>query len=131
MFQEDEEALLYGWLKAVNWVDGTAQLHRYRDGYVRLRFDESLGDEMHRLARQYVEVRGRGRIDESDRWEIVKVEEISGTRSWREPGDIDALLNNPNPKVFDPDNIIRASEPFDADEFNRIIREGRNVRYQD
>ena len=126
--RSEEKALLYGWLKVVNWNSRTAQLHRHRDGYVRLRFDASLGDDMRRFATQYVEVRGRGRLDDDDRWEFVRVEQISGTRTWREPFDLEALLNDPNPKVFDPDKLVTASEPFDADEFNRIIREGRDVR---
>ena len=122
------EALLYGWLKEVNWDKGTAQLHRYMDNYVQLRFDSTLDEDMVRFATQYVRIRGRGRFDDDDLWDFVQVEEISGTRSWREPFDLDEFLNDPNPKVFDPDKLVTASEPFDADEFNRIIREGRDVR---
>ena len=121
-------ALLYGWLKAVNWDNRTAQLHRYRDGYVRLRFDASLSDDMRQFATRYVEVRGRGRFNMQGNWTTVRVEQISDTRSWREPFDLDAFLNDPNPKVFDTDKLVTASEPFDADEFNRIIRKGRDVR---
>ena len=128
---ETEEALLYGWLKEVNWDRGTAQLHQYVDGYVQLRFDSTLDDDMVRFATQYVEVRGRGRFDDDDLWEVVQVDEINDTHSWREPFDLDAFLNDPNPKIFDPDKLVTASEPFDADEFNRIIREGRDVPGED
>ena len=38
------------------------------------------------------------------------------------------VLPQPPPKLFDPDNIIRASEPFDADEFIQVIHEGRGRR---
>ena len=126
--RSDDEALLYGWLKMVNWGNGTAQLQMRNAGHVRLRFDESLGDRMRRLATQYVEVRGHGRFDDSDRWQFVRVEKIKGTRSWREPFDLDALWNDPEPRTFDPEEVVTASEPFDVDEFNRVIREGRDVR---
>ena len=128
---DDTEALLSGWLKEVNWHLGTAQLHRHGSEYVRLNFYESLADDMLRLATQYVEVRGRGSIDERDRWGSVKVDEISGTRSGGEPFDMDEFLNNPNPKIFDPEKVVTASEPFDVDEFVRIIHEGRETRPED
>ena len=126
--RSDNEALLYGWLKMVNWSNGTAQLERRNAGHVRLRFDASLGDQMLRLATQYVQIRGRGRFDENDRWKVVRVDRIEGTRSWHEPFDLDALWEDSEPKTFDPDEIVTASDPFDVDEFNRVIREGRDVR---
>ncbi len=61
----------------------------------------------------------------------AEVEQVSGTRSWREPFDIDALLNDPNPKVFDPDNVVTVSEPFDVDEFIRTIHEGRDAGHEE
>ena len=81
--------------------------------------------EMRRLATQFVEVRGNGLINKNDRWQWVLVEEITETRSSNEPFDMEAFLNNPNPKIFDPEKVVTASEPFDVDEFIRIIREGR------
>ena len=57
----------------------------------------------------------------------LQVEEIRSTPSWSEPFDLEAFLNDPNPKIFRSGEIIRASEPFEVDEFNRIIREGRDV----
>lgn len=41
--------------------------------------------------------------------------------------DLEAILHPRNPKVFDPDNVITASEPFDVDEFLNIIYESRNA----
>ena len=122
-----EEALLHGWLKAVNWDKRTAQLHRSVDGYVRLRFDEPLDEAMLDLAKQYVEVRGRGRFRKDGVWTAVDVMQLSGTRSWHEPFDMATFLDDPNPKVFSSKNVVTASEPFDVDEFNRAIREGRDV----
>ena len=43
-----------------------------------------------------------------------------------EPFDLEAFLNSPNPKVFDPQKVVRASEPFDVDEFINFIRATRN-----
>ncbi len=122
-----EKALLHGWLREVNLHSKSARLHRHRNRHIRLRFDDSLADDMLRLETRYVEVRGRGRIDEHDRWGTVRVDEISGTGSWREPFDMDAFLNNPNPKIFEPEKLVTASEPFDVDEFVRVIHEGRDV----
>ncbi len=124
---QNERALLHGWLKQVNWARRTAQLHRYERKYVQLRFDAALDDEMLRLATQYVEVRGRGQFNKDDSWKTVQVEQINGTRSWRGTFDLEVFRNNPNPKIFDPDKVVTASEPFDVDEFLRIIYEGRDV----
>ena len=83
---------------------------------------------MRNLATKFVRVAGKGRINDNDAWTTVKVEEISATSSWKEPFNLDAFLNDPNPKMFDPDKIVTASEPFDVDEFIRIIHEGRDVQ---
>ena len=124
---ETEEALLHGWLKEVNWEQHTAQLHRSHGRYVPLRFDAALDGEMLQLATQYVEVRGHGRFDKDDEWTSVQVKQVNGTHSWREPFDRDAFLSDPNPKIFDPEKVVTASEPFDVDEFIRVIHEGRDV----
>ena len=120
-------ALLYGWLIEVDWDSRSARLHRHGDRPVLLRFNASLDEDMHRLARQYVEVRGHGRFNKNDQWAAVQIQQISGTDSWREPFDIEAFWNNPTPKIFDPAETVRASEPFDVDEFIRITREGRDA----
>ena len=123
-----QDALLHGWLREVNWAKGTAQLHDYGGGYVALRFESALADDMLRLATKYVEVRGRGRFDKNDEWTSVVVEQVSGTGSWREPFDLEAFLNNPNPKIFDADKVVTidlTDEEWEA--FNSAIREGREA----
>ena len=125
---QQEDAMLYGWLKEVNWHNGTAQLHRYTGEYIRLRFSSDLSDTMRRLATQFVEVRGNGRLNPHDRWTSVQIEEISATRSWNEPFDLETFLNDPAPKIFDAENVVTVSEPFNADEFIKIIHEGRDVK---
>lgn len=123
-----ESAVLYGWLKEVNWDMRTAQLHRYGvKGHVCLSFGESLYDEMRRLATRYVEARGSGRFNANGDWTTVRVDGISAADSGGKPFDLDAFLNDPNPKIFRSEDVIRASVPFDVDAFNRSIRVGRNV----
>ena len=123
----DEPALVEGRLMEVNWACGTAELHFIPQRVVPLRFDPALNDDMRRLATQYVEIRGRGRFKDNDEWDIIYVEQITSTRSWSEPFDLDAFRNNPNPKIFDPEKVVTVSEPFDVDEFLRAIQEGRDV----
>lgn len=121
------EAVLYGWLKAVDWSQQKAQLHPYGDSPVQLRFGPGLDEDMVRFATQYVEVRGSGTFNKNDEWKYVQVERISRADDWGKPFDVEALLNDPNPRIFHSDDVPRASEPFDVDEFIRIIHEGRDV----
>ena len=123
----DEPALVEGRLMEVNWACGTAELHFIPQRVVPLRFDPVLNDDMRRLATQYVEIRGRGHFNDNDEWDVIYVEQITGTRSWSEPFDLDAFRNDPNPKIFDPEKVVTVSEPFDVDEFIRVIHEGRDV----
>ena len=118
---------LFGWLNEVNWHRLTAQLHRYGGPFVSLRFAPDLHDDMLRLATKFVEVHGTGRINKDDQWSSVSVEQITPAASSGEPFDLEKFRNNPNPKIFDPEKVVRASEPFDVDEFLKIIREGRDV----
>ncbi len=123
---QGEEALLYGWLKEVNWHKGTAQLHDYSGSYVRLRFGGEYAQDMLRLATQYVEIRGRGAFNQGGNWTTIGVEEIAAARSLGEPFVMEQFLNDPNPKILDSDNLVTASEPFDVDEFVRSIHAGRD-----
>ncbi len=123
---EPVSATLYGWLKEVNWVERTAQLHMYADDdFIRLRFEESLDAEMIRLATRRVEVSGVGKFNDAGDWTTVRVDSIKWTGTGGKPFDFDAFRNNPNPKIFRSENVIRASEPYDVDEFMRLIKEGR------
>ena len=122
------EALLHGWLYEVNWDKRTAQLHDYSGEYVQLRFAEEFNQDMLRLATRHVEVRGRGRFNDNNKWTSVEVQQLNDARSWNDPFDVEAFLNDPNPKIFDPETVVTTSEPFDVDEFIRGIREGRDVQ---
>ena len=85
-----------------NWACGTAELHYIPQRVVLLRFDPSLNDDMRRLATQYVEIRGRGRFNDNDEWDVIYVEQITDMRSWSEPFDLDAFRNDPNRKFSIP-----------------------------
>ena len=124
---EEIDAMLQGRLMMVDWKRRTAQLYNYGQPDVRLRFDAALDEEMQRRAMTYVEVRGRGRFAVDGSLVDFHVGQLKGTRSSREPFDLDELSNTANQKIFDPENVVRASEPFDVDEFMRIIREGRDA----
>ena len=126
--RETEEALLQGWLREVNWDEHTAQLHDYAGDHVRLRFDPALDEEMRRLATRYVEVRGRGSFDPQGDWTTVEVRQLCATRSWWEPFDLEAFINDPRARPFDPDALatINLTDEEWAS-FDRAIREGREV----
>ena len=124
---QEKGAIVHGWLKEVNWDRRTAQLHRSVSNYIQLRFDAAHDGNMQRLVTRYVEVRGQGKFTNDGDWQTIYVKSISETRSWREPFDLDEFLNDPNPKMFDPEKIVTASQPFDVDEFVGAIHEGRDA----
>ena len=55
------------------------------------------------------------------------MEQVIWTNPFAGPPSLEELLNNPNPKNFRSEEIIRASEPFDVDEFARMVREERDL----
>ena len=124
-----EQALLYGWLREVDWGAQTAQLHDTAGGVVPLTFGPALDEEMRRLETLYLEVRGAGWIDDDrDKWIEVRVEELRETRSWREPFDLEAFLDDPNPKLFDPNKVVTIDLSDDEwAAFDRAVREGREA----
>ena len=120
---EPEPALIRGRLQNVDLKQGTATLDAYMDESVPLRFDAALGEDMLKLETKHVRVDGRGWISDEDEWIVINIEKIILSSS--EVRTVEEILNDPNPKLFDPDTVVTASEPFDVDEFVRIIYEGR------
>ncbi len=114
--------LVSGRLMEVNWASGTAELHRFMDSVVPLRFGRKLNEEMGRCGGKYVQVWGRGRISDDDQWIVIDVAEIAIPKMHT----AEEILNDPNPKIFDPAEVIRASEPFDVDDFVRMIHADRD-----
>ena len=126
--EQEEKALVYGWLREVNWAECTAQLHDFGDGeHIKLSFDSALADDMRRLATEFVRVQGKGRIDEeTDRWSGIEALEISPAGASSEPFNLEKFLNNPNPKTFDPDKVVKinlSDEEYDS--FIQAIKAGR------
>lgn len=60
-------------------------------------------------------------------YNITEIPDIESDLPLNEPFDLEAFRNNPNPKIFDPAKIIKASEPIDVAEFIRGIHEGRDA----
>ena len=66
---------------------------------------------------------------------MVRVDGVADTKSTEEtlaalskPFDLDAFLNDPEPKIFNPDDLVPidvTDEEWEA--FDRAIREGREV----
>lgn len=112
-------------MKNVSLRHRTAELHRVFGDPVPLDFDAKMEHVMIRLRDKYIEVRGHGVInEEEDRWESVQVE-----RAIYERNSVDDLLNNPKPKIFDPDDFITLDLTDEEwEEFDRAIRESRGNR---
>lgn len=125
--KNDEAALLFGWLREVNWEKRSAQLHDDTGAFVALRFDPELADDMRRCATQHVRVDGGGRFNERDEWTTVRVNRISATKSWRAAFSASEFAERPEPKIFDPATLVTASEPFDTDDFVASIAAARHV----
>ena len=115
----------HGWLKKVNPREGTAQLEQIGREPIPLHFIPALIPEMGALESKFVTVSGKGWISEDDKLALIEVEEFVDPEAGKRT--IEEILNDPNPKLFDSAKVVRASEPFDVDEFLRIIREGRDV----
>ena len=122
-----EAAMLYGWLREVNWQKGTAQLHDNVGGYVALRFDSALDAEMVRLATRYVKISGTGRFNKLGGWTTVTVDDIHDTRSWDKPLDLESLAEGSAGTVFDPEAVVTTEEPFDVGDFIDAVHRGRDV----
>ncbi len=111
------EALVRGWLRDVDPDAKTALLHDFAGHAIPLRFSHGLGNAACRLETQHVEVRGSGRFNGNDEWVAVEVASIAATGSPRAARPATAKMGG----------VVTASEPFDVDEFNRIILDGRKV----
>ena len=123
---KQEQALIHGRLEDVDAKRGTATLSAYVDSRIPLRFDASLEGAMLKLERKFVKVEGHGWFDDDDRWIAVVVEEIAPPPP---PRTAEEILNDPNPKVFDPDKIPpmdMSDEEWEA--FDLAIKESRGRR---
>lgn len=121
-----ERALMHGRLKNVSLRYRTAELHRYNEKPVPLRFDAKLDHKMIRLRNRYIKVEVRGVINADDEWESVHVKDANDKPYGKKSFDLEAFRNNPNPKIFDPDNMVTIDLTEEEwEEFDRAIRESR------
>ena len=121
-----ERVLLHGRLKNVSLRYRTAELHRYNEKPVPLHFDAKLDHKMIRLRNKYIEVDGRGVINADDEWKSVHVKGANDEPYGKKSFDLEAFRNNPNPKKFDPDNMVIIDLTDEEwEEFDRAIRESR------
>ncbi len=123
---EPEPALIHGRLVEVDTQKGTAILSAYLDSRIPLRFDGSLEKEMLMLEKKFVKAKGHGWFNDEDRWIVVFVEEIAPPPP---PRTIEDIVNDPNPKLFDPDKVppmVMSDEEWEA--FDRALRESRGRR---
>ena len=121
-----ESAIVEGYLCEVNPKLGTAEIHVYGSDSVPLRFVPPLEQKMLRLETKFVKVRGQGWINDTDEWIAVNVDDVTCPAD--KPFDLNEFYSNPAPKIFDPDKVVRAREPFDVDQFLRDIYEARGRR---
>lgn len=122
-----EKASVWGYLRAVDWTNKTARLERIVGKPVPLKFGDELAEDMRRFATKYAQIRGEGVISAADdEWVSVNVTSIEGDRDPYKPFDMEEFLAQQS-KPFSFEDLKPPSEPFDVDDFNRIIREGRDV----
>ena len=123
-----EKASIWGYLRAVDWTNKTARLERIVGKPVPLKFGDELAEDMRRFATEYAQIRGEGVIGPDDEWVSVNVTSIEGDRDPYKPFDMEEFLAQPRkPSDFKALPQLPPDDDFDVDDFNRIIREGRNV----
>ena len=124
---EPESALIHGRLLDVDPEKGTAILDAYINWRVPLRFDASLEDKVFKLDGKFVAVEGHGWINDADEWIAIVIEHIN--LSANRPFDLSEFLNNPAPKIFDPDKVPPMTmSDKEWESFDRALRENRGRR---
>lgn len=124
--QKTQESFFSGNLTEVDLAANTAVLERHvRSDDVRLEFPNDLRDDFRLFEGRYVEVTGDAEYatDENggDLVSPLRVKLIQDGIPRNRFLDPDY-----EPKTFDPSKVRKASWDFDAEEFIRIIKEGRN-----
>ena len=118
-----EPAVARGRLRSVNPTARTAELHRYGEWPVRIRFPERLDEAVLELQVEWVEVAGSGSRGADGGWKSIIIDRIR--RSDPEPFDPKAFLATPprNPTGFDPYDLPKIDlTPEEAEAFDRAIR---------
>jgi len=125
-----EPARTHGMLMEVNWRERTAQLHPTRpfpsERHVPLRFPPAFDVEMQRYATRFVTVAGKARFNANDEYEVFHVEEIIPPRGNKPFSSEELEEALARVKPYNPEHDVRASEPFDVEDFIRVVHEARD-----
>ena len=116
-----EPVLIHGRVRRVDSESGTAEFD-WLGGKRLLRFAPKLKHTIDQLKDRFVEIQGLGSYDTNGRLVEIELTDIR-----RESDQVDQLLADDKWQQFDPDNLVRAEEPIDVDEFLRGIYEARRV----
>lgn len=122
-----EPAVARGRLRSLNPTARTAELHRYGEWPVRIRFPERLDDAVLELQVEWVEVAGSGSRGADGGWKSLIIDRIR--RSDPEPFDPKAFLATPprSPTGFDPYDLPKIDRtPEEAEAFDRALRRRRS-----
>lgn len=87
-----------------------------------MRFAPELTHQIDALKDRFVEIQGLGSYDTSGRLVEVELTDIR-----HESDEIDQMLADDQWHQFNPDNLVRADEPIDVDDFLNDIYEARQV----
>ena len=112
-----------GRLRSVNPAARTAELHRYGERPLRIRFPERLGEAVLELQVEWVEAAGAGSRGTTGERESITIDRIR--RCDPEPFDPEAFLATPPPHLtgFDPYDLPKIDlTPEEAEAFDRAIR---------
>ena len=116
-----EPVLIHGRVRHLDSESCTAEFD-WLGGKRLLRFPPKLNQTIDELKGRFVEIRGLGSYDT-----IGRLIEVEFTDIRHESDEIDQLLADDKWQQFDPDNLVRADEPIDVDDFLRDIYEARRV----
>lgn len=116
-----EPVLIHGRVRHVDSESCTAEFD-WLGGKRLLRFAPELTHQIDALKDRFVEIQGLGSYDASGRLVEIELTDIR-----HESDEIDQLLADDKWQQFDPDNLVRADEPIDVDEFLHDIYEARRV----
>ena len=87
-----------------------------------MRFPPELAHRIDELKDRFVEIQGLGSYDTNGRLVEIELTDIR-----HESDEIDQSLADDKWQQFNPDNLVRADEPIDVDEFLRGIYEARRL----
>ena len=116
-----EPVLIHGRVRRVDSESRTAEFD-WLGGKRLLRFPLKLRQTIEELKDRFVEIQGLGSYDANGRLVEIELTDIR-----HESDEIDQLLADDQWRQFSPDNLVRADEPIDVDDFLHDIYEARRL----